>query len=302
MLFASSLLALPACECGSGTGDPDAAFPPGVDAGPLPDGSLPPDAPIPPSAVAVVEIHALDLWAQPLPSDATLRVTRDGAPVPTTGWPVATFPLLDAGTYEVSLRAEGYEDLGFAITFDGSSGLDATTLRRDAGTELAGLAHGHDVRPVGGRALPVHAFYAGLRHRWFSAQGRPARRGNRIRLMTSGEEAWAQVADDLLRATDRVHIATWWWDSTFELVRDPTTHVTSSLADREANSILGVLDDILPDKRVLVGQLVGQDGSLSWLTVDSDLRARGSAAGDGFEFMGQANETSGMFTWEWIPS
>jgi hypothetical protein len=98
-----------------------------------------------------------------------------------------------------------------------------------------------------------------------------------------------------------VHAATWWWDSTFELVRDPETHVTSTLADRRANTILGILDDIFPDKRVLVGQFVEQDGSLSWLSADSDLRARGATASDGFEFMGQANETSGMLTFQVAP-
>jgi phosphatidylserine/phosphatidylglycerophosphate/cardiolipin synthase-like enzyme len=305
-LFATSaLLTLPACDCGGGMGDPDAggdaAFPPGVDAGPLPDGFVPPDAPLPPSTTAVIEIHALDLWAQPLPSSARLTVRRDGVAVTTTGWPVASFPLVEAATYEVELTADGHEPLGFAVTFDGTTTLTATTVRRDAGTELAGLVESHDVLTVSGRTLPVHAFYTGLRHRWFSAQGRPARRGNHIELMTSGEEAWGSVAEELLMATDRVHMATWWWDSDFELVRDEATHVTSTLADREANSILGILDDIFPDKRVLVGQFVDQDGSLSWLTADADVRARGSAGGDGFEFMGQANETSGMFTFEVRP-
>jgi phosphatidylserine/phosphatidylglycerophosphate/cardiolipin synthase-like enzyme len=299
---------LAGCDCGgmmmgdldaSGT---DAAIPPGVDGGPLPDGFVPPDAPLPVATNAVIEIHALDLWAQALPTSARLTVTRDGTAVPTTGtWPVVAFPVIEAATYEVTLTAEGHHDLDFAITYDGSTDLDAITVRRGTGTERAGLVTSHDVRTTMGRTLPVHAVFTGLRHRWFSAEGRPARRGNHVRLMTSGEEAWGQVAEDLLMATDRVHAATWWWDSSFELVRDESTHVTSTLADRQANTILGILDDIFPDKRVLVGQFVDQDGSLSWLSADSDLRARGTAAGDGFEFMGQANETSGMFTFEIAP-
>lgn len=285
-------------DAGVGT---DAAIPPGVDGGPLPDGFVSPDAPLPDTTNAVIEIHALDLWAQPLPTGTTLTVTRDGASVPTSGWPVVSFPVVDAGTYEVRVSLAAHDDLDFAITYDGSTDLDATTVRRGAGSELAGLSVAHDVRTTAGRSLPVHAYFTGLRHRWFSAQGRPARRGNHVELFTSGEAAWAQVADDLLMATDRVHAATWWWDSTFELVRDEGTHVTSTMADRQANTILGVLDDIFPDKRVLVGQFVDQDGSLSWLSSDSAVRARGAASGDGFEFMGQANETSGMFTFEVAP-
>ncbi len=296
------VLLAPACDSGTGPigEEPDAALPPGVDGGPMPDGFVSPDAPLPASASALIELHALDLWAQPLPPSARLVVRHDGATVTTVGWPVASFPVYDAATYEVELTADGHEPLDFAITFDGTTTLDATVVRRGS-SDLAGLASSHDVRTVSGRTLPVHAFFTGLRHRWFSAQGRPARRGNHVRLMTSGAEAWSQVADDLLMATDTVHVATWWWDSDFELVRDASTHVTSTLADREANSILGVLDDIFPDKRVLVGQFVDQDGSLSWLTADADLRARGAAGGDGFEFMGQANETNGMFTFEIAP-
>ncbi|MFN7696295.1 MAG: phospholipase D-like domain-containing protein [Deltaproteobacteria bacterium] len=296
------------CECaGSPMEQPgagvDAALPPGVDGGVTsPDGFVPPDAPLPPSTLALIELHALDLWAQALPAGSRVSVTRDGAVVPTTGtWPVAVVPLVEAATYEVRISAAGHEDFDVAITYDGSADLDAITVRRGAGSERAGLVASHDVRTSMGRTLPVHAIFAGLRHRWFSAQGRPARRGNRVRLMTSGEEAWAQVAEDLLAARDTVHAATWWWDSTFELVRDPETHVTSTLADRRANTILGILDDIFPDKRVLVGQFVEQDGSLSWLSADSDLRARGATASDGFEFMGQANETSGMFTFQVAP-
>ena len=285
----------------AGMGGTDAPIPPGVDGGPLPDAFVPPDAPLPPSTNAVIEIHALDLWAQPLPAGTTLTVTRDGSSVATSGWPVVSFPVVEAATYEVRVSLEGHEDLDFAITYDGSTDLDATTVRRGAGTDLAGLSVAHDVRVAAGRTLPVHAFFTGLRHRWFSAQGRPARRGNHVRLMTSGEEAWGAVAEDLLMATDRVHAATWWWDSTFELVRDESTHVTSTMADRQANTILGVLDDIFPDKRVLVGQFVDQDGSLSWLSSDASVRARGAASGDGFEFMGQANETSGTFTFEVEP-
>jgi phosphatidylserine/phosphatidylglycerophosphate/cardiolipin synthase-like enzyme len=277
----------------------DAGVPDGVDGGVgLPDAFVPPDAPLPPSTNALIEIHMLDLWAQPLPAATHLRVTHDGVLVPTAGWPIVSFPVIDAATYEVHIALEGHEDLDFGITYDGTTNLDAVVVRRSPGTEYAGLVTAHDRLTVSGRNLPVHTIVTGLRHRWFSAQGRPARRGNHVRLMTSGEEAWGQVAEDLLGASERVHVATWWWDSTFELVRDPATHVTSTLADRQANTILGILDDIFPDKRVLVGQFIDQDGSLSWLSTDADLRDRGATAGDGFEFMGQANETSGMFHFE----
>jgi hypothetical protein len=248
--------------------------------------------PLPDDAIAVLEIHALDLWGQPLLDTAVLSV--NGEAVATDGWPVVTIPLVEAADYTVELSEDGYEPLTVTVTFDGGEGLDALTA--SSASTGAGLSVSHDTREIGGRTLPVHAVYLGLRHRWFSAEGRPARRGNEIRLMTSGDEAWAQFAEDAALATERVHMATWWWESSFEVVRDPVTHTTSTIDEREANTILALLDSISAEKRILVGQFLAQDGTLSWLSSDADIRARGETPGDGFEFMGQANETSGMFT------
>ncbi|MCC6873938.1 MAG: hypothetical protein IT378_06450 [Sandaracinaceae bacterium] len=262
-----------------------------------PDGGGYPDGgPLPPDAVAVLEIHALDIWAQPLPqSEATLAVTREGAAVPAATWPVITIPLTTAGDYDIALAAEGHEPLTLRASFDGSAALTGVTLTTDSSAVGAGVSLSHDVRDVGGRSVPVHGVFLGLRHLWFSAEGRPARRGNHIRLMTSGAEAWGQVAEDLATATERVHMATWWWESNFELERDAVTHVTSTPAERDANTILSRLDGLAADKRILVGQFISQDGLLDWVTVDTPLRDRGAAPADSFEFMGQANETRGMF-------
>lgn len=276
---------------GDGAMDRDANADGGVDSGMLA-----------PEIVALLEIHALDLWAQPLlASESSLAITRDGAAVPVAGWPVVSIPLTTATTYQVALTADAHEPLMVGVTFDGSSALDGAILQTGSSAVGAGVSMSHDTRTVLGRELPVHVVYLGLRHLWFSAEGRPARRGNDVRLMTSGEEAWGAVADDLRASTDRVHMSTWWWESTFELERDAATHVSSSMAERQSNTILGVLDGLAATKRILVGQFISQDGVLDWVTTDSALRARGAAIGDDFEFMGQANVTRGMFYFE-IPA
>src|SRR5205823_3721657 len=93
----------------------------------------------------------------------------------------------------------------------------------------------------------------------------------------------------------QVLVASWWFDSTFELSRDPYTHPYTTDADRRSHTILNVLDRSPATKHVLINQFWHQDGLLDWLNVDSDIRARGAAANDNFEFMGQANLTSGKF-------
>lgn len=282
----------------------------GGDDAPTPDGAIPFDGGdfdggtfVPPAeTVAVLEVYALDLWAQPLPPTlGRLSITSGGAPVEMTGWPIVSVALTEARSFDLALDADAHDPLTAHVEFDGTTALDAVSVTTGLDAIRAGVSVSHDRRDVSGRSLPVHSIYLGLRHEWFSAEGRPARRGNRVELMTSGEDAWGRVAMDLEAATDRIHAATWWWESDFELVRDAATHVTSTAAERQANTVLGIFDASPATKRVIVGQLLGQDGSLSWLTVDSDLRARAVATGDRFEFMGQANMSSGMFFFEIPP-
>ncbi len=281
---------------------------PPEDAGTMPppgtDGAVPPvdsSVPLPdPEAVAVLEVHAMDVWAQDLPAEvATLTIARDGAAVAAPGWPIAQVDLTTAATYDVVLAADDHEELRATITFDGTDALDAQSASAEVAG--AGVSVSHESRTIAGRSYTVHTVHLGARHRWFSAQGRPARRGNRVRLMTSGEEAWQAVADELLAATDTVNMATWWWESDFELVRDPATHVTSTLFERELNTVIAVLDDAAATKRVLVGQLVSQDGVIAGFTTDGPLIDRAEAFGDGFEHLGEANLSRGTFFFEVLP-
>lgn len=256
---------------------------------------------VPPQARAVLEIHALDLWAQPLPGDATLRVVGEGGELATAGFPVARAALHEPGSYVVELAAPDHEPLTVVLDYDGSRDEAGLVAHHETGEGRAGLAVGHRTALADGDAIAVHVVFLGLRHRWFSASGRPARRGNAVELLLDGEETWSRVRGDLAAAADTIHIATWWWESDFELVRPTATHSTLSEEQRRANTVMAILEASPATKRALVGQFVSQDGVLSGMTADDPLRAKGAAAGDGFEFMGQANETSGVFNFEVEP-
>ncbi len=258
------------------------------------------DTDVPDDALAVIEIYALDLWAQALPADSEMVVFQDGEYIEPSGWPKVNLPITGPTLFEVEITADGYEPLQLVIDCNGTDGPTGVQVYELYGDPV-GLSVSHDQREVDGKSLTVHGVFAGLRHKWFSAQGRPARRGNQIDLLTSGEEAWSIAADEIWMADDRINISTWWWESDFELVRDPWTHPYSTEAERQQNTILTLLDESYADKRVLVGQWLGQDGLLDWVTSDADLRDRGEQPGDGFEFMGQANPTSGVFWFELTP-
>jgi hypothetical protein len=250
------------------------------------------------SAKALLEIYALDIWAQALPqADRKLTVGVGSNTLTAKGWPVAVVPLSGAGVYHVSLSAKDHDPLELDVDYDGTDAVEGAALIVGQTMKGQGISLSHEMR--GKQA--VHSAYLGLRHQWFSAEGRPARRGNQLEFLMDGEEAWSRVDQDLRGSTESILLATWWWQSDFELVRDPTTHASLTPEQRWANTMLGILDSRPSYKRVLVGQFWGQDSILSFLNTDSELKAHADKTGDNFEFMGQANETSGVFTLEMKP-
>ncbi|MBZ0236009.1 MAG: hypothetical protein K8M05_27015 [Deltaproteobacteria bacterium] len=286
------LLAVLASTAAACTGAGDAELPP-----------LPPDNPLPPlpaGTVAVVELYPLDIWAQMLPAHiADLDVVRAGAAVATTGGtpdePIRYLALTeaDAGAYAITLAAPDHEPLTVTLDFDGSGELDGARVGAAPG---ATVSVSHEMRAHdGGDAVPVHSVYLGLRHQWFSAEGRPARRGNRVRLLMDGEEGWGAVDQALASASDSILLASWWFESDFELTR---TEGNLTAAQRSARTIMSKLEASPAEKRVLVGQFWSQDGILSGVTVDDALTAKGARTGDRFEYMGQANLTEGVFRFE----
>ena len=268
--------------------------------GPPPPGD--PTVPVTSETRAVLEVWAMDIWAQMLPvSGSVLDIRLNGDAVFRSGFPVASVPLTEGGIYEVALSSEDHVPLALLVDYDGSDTLGALQPLPGPEAAGAGVSASHEMRTYGDRVLPTHTIYLGLRHRWFSASGRPARRGNEVELLMDGEEAWAAVYEELVQAQDEVLISTWWWDSEFELVRDWNTHPYLDPVTRWSHTMLGILENIPAHKRVVVGQFWGQDSILSWLTKDADLRGWAETAGDGFEMMGHANETEGMFLFEVPP-
>jgi hypothetical protein len=244
---------------------------------------------------ALVEVYALDIWARPLAA-GRLSVLRPGGTAQAfSGFPVATMRLETAGKYAVTLESEHHDDARFEISYDGTDSPAALKAGATAGTAPFGLSVSHDRRDTGGPRKWAHTVYAGLKHHYFAASGRPPREGTKTELLMDGEEAWQKVHESLQSARGDVMLATWWWQSDFELLRPWATHAQMTPEERRENSILWLLTSIPARVRLLVGQFWGQDGMLKWLTADPDLEALAEDPRDGFEFMGQANESEGVF-------
>ena len=243
------------------------------------------------SANAALQIFPLDIWAQPLPPESIkLTVVQKGKQVTTqVVKPDTRVFLQDKATYNIHLEAPEHEPLDVVVDFAGGNALDAAKVHTDAKGQGVSLAH--QVKKMGARELPTHALYLGLRHKWFSAEGRPARRGNDVKFMMDGEEAWSTVHHDVKEAKKMILASSWWWESNFEMVRP----LSSTPAERQKNTVLDVFAASAATKRVLVGQFWGQDGIFTWVNTDAKLRGFAERPNDNFEFMGQANETDGKF-------
>ncbi|MFK8002095.1 MAG: phosphatidylserine/phosphatidylglycerophosphate/cardiolipin synthase family protein [Polyangiales bacterium] len=292
-----------ACGDDDGTSDGGSAFPDGsapdgfaldgsdasfVDAGPADAG---------PAPMALLYVHSLDLWGQPFPrGEGSLTVYSGGDLVARSSEAELQVALYEAGTYTLVLEAPGHHTMEATVTYDGGGADDALGATTPRSETPGGLLVAHGEEQVGAwPVLPTHRVLLGLRHRYFSAQGPPARRGNDVTLYTSCDTAWAAVDAEIRGATESVHMASWWWESDFELVRDAETHPFLSDAERAEATIISALESNSATSRIMIGQLVSQDGLLSNLSTDEPLRSRGAASGDNFEYMGQANETSGRF-------
>lgn len=251
------------------------------------------------AATPKLEIHALDIWARPLPASAKLVVKRGGRTISGVSAPKATLDLV-AGAYEVSLTTPDFKDL--SVSFDVPASGPGASLNIQPGLgPMHGISQIREDQFVWNPPRVVYTLVLGQRHRWFSAQGRPPRAGSGVRLLMDGEETWSTVADEVKRATKTIHTTTWWWDSTFELLRPVDSHHRLSESERRMNTLLRILDSSPAVKRALVWQPVAQDGVASWLTSDSAVRSRGEQANDNFEFMGQANSISGRFRFAVAP-
>ncbi len=287
--------------CGSGEASDSPGTEVQIDPAGGPGGKADGTAPVvPDGAIAVIEIYPMDIWAQYLPAgDVKLEVSGERGPYNTTGTPMRYVPLTGPDTLHIRLSADDHEPLDVTVEFDGGTGAESFSARFAGESNRQGFTVSHQpLRYDDDTVLPTQSLYLGLRHKWFSSQGRPARRGNEIALLMDGEEAWGNVYVDLERAKESVLISTWWWESNFELVRDEETHHLLDPEVRQGNTILGMLEQIPAHKRVLVGQFWGQDSILSWMTSDKALRAHAEVGNDGFEFMGMANETEGKFFFE----
>jgi len=196
-------------------------------------------------------------------------------------------PLRADGLYRLLITAAEHHPLEATLSFR-SGQLERGRNLADDRTLAVTISHHYD----NGLEASVHTVYAGLYHRWFSASGRPARRGHDLRLLVGGEEAWRAVHGDLIQAERTLHLATWWWLSNFELIRPSSPAVGRSR--RRANTIIGLLDASPATKRVLVSQFVGQDGFLSDMAWDDEMLSRARRRDDRFEAMGHGNEVSGV--------
>jgi hypothetical protein len=246
---------------------------------------------------AVLEIFAMDVWAQPQEGHS---ITIEGpGPETLTVYDTALveLSLCSAVTLTIKIEAEDHIPFEATLVYAGSGETQDMNVEVTGGE--TGMALTTDLRTTEGTSTRHYLVFAGLVHKWFAASGPPARRGNQLTLMRSGEEAWSTVALELALAETQVTAASWWWKSELELVRDPDTHAFLSSDERWSNTILGQLQTLGAQgvtSKVLVNQFFNEEGPVPFITVDALLLAAAANPSDGIQYMGQGNSAGGDFT------
>lgn len=130
----------------------------------------------------------------------------------------------------------------------------------------------------------VHRVEVTLEYRWFTGIGYPPTLGNHVEVLVDGEASWASVAEALTSATRSVHLTTWIYQPTAELLRpDP-------LAPPEAREPYTA--QRLLEERARAGATVR---FLLWdapvLRLPEELRRAAEDGGDRFQVLEEPNPT-----------
>lgn len=245
------------------------------------------------TATSALTVHLRDIWAQPLPERALkVTATQAGRPLSIAVENGAVkLALSSTAPVRITAAADDFEDAVIDLTLDGAGKLTATSPKEGR----AGVA----IKRTPGKT--DHEVWIGVRHLWFSSEARPARRGNKLNLLMDGEEAWINVHSEIVKAKKQILASTWWWESNFELVRPAATHAKLTPEQRRANTVIGLFEASPAKKRVLVNQFLAQDSFVAGLNIDAQLKVHGDKNDDNFEFLGQANATTGAFAFAVAP-
>jgi len=245
------------------------------------------------TATSALTVHLRDIWAQRLPERALkVSATQAGRALPVAVENGAVkLSLSSTAPVRIVASAEDFEDAVVDLTLDGKGTLTAKS-EKDGRVGVA-------IKKTPGKT--DHEVWIGVRHLWFSSEARPARRGNRLSLLMDGEEAWINVHAEIVKAKKQILASTWWWESNFEMIRPAATHAKLTPEQRRANTVIGLFEASPAKKRVLVNQFLAQDSFVAGLNVDAQLKVHGERNDDNFEFLGQANATSGTFAFSVAP-
>ncbi len=240
-----------------------------------------------PEATARIEILVRTPHGEPI-SGATVELV--GREVECRVTPDASTP----GLYRAALP--GLDDYLLTVARYGQpGGHDHQTLRatlffcraEDGAPELVAMEQPHGER--GGvsritREEGLFRVHVTLDYLWFSHIGYPPTLGNRVDVFSDGEEAWAAVVRELEKAASSVHITTWLYEPTTELLR------ASPLADPPERSPFTV-QSLLEGKAaqgVLVRLLLWD---APFISMPREARRLARAPGDFFEVLQEVNPT-----------
>ena len=240
------------------------------------------------STVQNLEIVPMNIWGEGIGDTVTLNRDVRLLSDPDADPGVLLIPAGEnAFDLQVSVSTPEYFTTTATIRYSGQAGSSGFSV--DTLTPNGRIVASEDVRMLGGLECPVFTVYVGLEHQWFSSQAAPPSK-NRFELLMGNSEGWEEIYHDVRAAREQVLWASWYWDSTLELVR-PEGHDEMSQSARQAYTTMRVMES-LPDvdRKVLLNRFWGENFDLTeLLNTDTALRNYATRPGDNFDVVLQGN-------------
>ncbi len=245
------------------------------------------------------EVRFFDIWGNRA-DETTARLLYYSMDIGGVSKPQAMrFPIEETGRYQLIVDSENlfamvldfdveeaHEPLG-ALHFSGLLG-EAS----DPKTGVVRMARSLAIERRGKKSRIKRAVYyidLYLSDPWFVTTSTPPRDGCKVEVLVDGEEAWKSVVAELRKAQDTIHITTWMYQSTTELLR-PRELEWAPYEEREKYTIHEYLLRSPARKRLLL---------FDWPVMGPEDKVKKLAkeAGDNFEVMEQKNPTKGSIFW-----
>lgn len=235
-----------------------------------------------------LRIVPLNIWGQ----DSSATITMDNLLLLSTDIDDSNIifaPLDDSNELDFSVHLDDYFSTSIHLYFSGDRSVPES-LQGVLTSSYGDLVISWDILSVEDELCPTWTIFVGLEHYIFASSATPPSI-NHLELLMNGEELWQRVSEDIPQAQEEIVYSTWWWESTFELIRSENIYLSAS--NRYQQTIEYFLGLSSARVRILINQFWADNTDYAaYVNTDTSLREMATSTADKTEVILQGNSTA----------